>query len=277
MPRGIATFCLASLLLLSCEKKPQDSSSADTPAAANPPVKPRQSPPERPAVTRSSLRQSLDQATSLPASPTRDQALESLAEDAMELDAELAREAFDQLTPNGPVRARMVGHLAMRLAEKDIGNATQWANSLEDETEKSLAFGNVALVLSAEDPAAAARLLSDSGIPSQDFDVAVVQVIQRWAAISPAEAAAWVQLFDASEARSAGLREIASAWADHDAPAAYAWISNLRDPTIRAEAIHGMAEAIQQRPAEDQQQLLRSAPKEIRLHHEKLTAEAEEN
>ncbi|MES2476822.1 MAG: hypothetical protein V4640_13645 [Verrucomicrobiota bacterium] len=277
MSRGFATFCLASLLLLSCEKKPQDSSSADTHAAANPPVKQRLSATERSSVTRSGLRQSLDQATGMQASPTRDHALESLAEDAMELDAELALEAFDQLTPDGPVRTRLVGHLAMRLAEKDIGNATQWAGSLQDETEKSLAFGNVALVLSAEDPAAAARLLSDSGIPSRDFDVAVVQVIQRWAATSPAEAAAWVQLFDASEARSAGLREIASAWADRDAPAAYAWIFTIQDPSIRAEAIHGMAEAIQERPAEDQRQLLRSAPKEIRLHHEKLTAEAEEN
>ena len=271
------TYLLLPLLIQSCDKPDQEKENPPpaTEVIRRPrPLRPSSSGPE---VTRAGLRASLDRAIANPVSTDRDHALESLIEESVELDPELARDAFLHLDPDGPVRQRTVEYLAMRLAELDLANAVQWAGTLDTDEERSLAFGNVALVLASDDPEAAAKLLSDSGVASRDFDVAVVQVIQCWAVKSPAAAASWVTLFDAGEARTAGLKEIASAWADRDAPAAFAWVSGIQDPAIHAEAVNGMAEAIFERPEEDQAKLLASAPKEIRLRHEQLKAEADEN
>jgi hypothetical protein len=277
MARRISIICLPLLLLVqSCDKPRQET--RNPPAATETTRQPRPLRPSStgPEVTRAGLRISLDRTIASPVSTDRDQVLETFIEGSVELDPELAREAFDHLEPDGTVRQRMVGHLAMRLAELDLNNATQWAGTLETDEDRSLAFGNVALVLSSDDPEAAAKLLSDYGVASRDFDVAVVQVIQRWAMKSPAAAAAWVALFDPGEARAAGLKEVASAWADLDVPAAFAWISGIQDPAIHAEASDGMAEAILDRPDEDQAELLRSASKEIRLRHEQLKAKADD-
>ena len=268
---------LLPLLPLSCEKSRRNRETPEPPAVASRPKRPPVPLTNGPETTRASLRASLDRATTVPASADRNRVLESFIEESVELDPELAREAFNQLSPDGPVRQRMIEHFGMRLAEQNIDSAVQWAASLETDAERSLAFANVALVLSDDDPAAAAKLLSDSGVASRDFDVAVVQVIQRWAVKSPAEAAAWVTLFDEGEARSAGLKELASAWADHDPSAAFAWISSIGNPALQEEAANAMAEAILDRPDSDQADLLRYASKKIRLRLERLKAQADEN
>lgn len=277
MARRIPLACLMlPLLMQSCDKPRQQSDRRAPATETTRPPRPQRPTTSGPEVTRAGLRTALDRTLTDPVSDDRDHSLETLIEEAVELDPELAAEAFNQLDPEGPVRQRLVEHFAMRLAELDLDNAVQWARTLETDEERSRAFANVALVLSSDDPEAAAKLLSDSGVASWDFDVAVVQVVQRWAAQSPAAAAAWVTLFDPGEARSAGLKEIASAWADSDTAAAYAWITGIQDATIHAEAVNGMAEAILDRPDQEQTELLASAPKEIRLRHEQLKAEADE-
>ena len=51
------------------------------------------------------------------------------------------------------------------------------------------------MIIAETDPQRAATLLSESGIAGRTFDVATVQVIQRWATQSQSRAAAWVALF----------------------------------------------------------------------------------
>ncbi len=277
MTRRFSITCvLLPLLMQSCDKPRHERESSLPPAASDRRPRPPRSSSSGPEITRVGLRASLDHAIANSVSADRDHTLETLIEESVELDPELAREAFDHLDPKGAVRQRMVEHLAMRLAEVDLDNAVQWAGTLESDDERSLAFGNVALVISSDDPEAAAKLLSDSGVASRDFDVATVQVIQRWAVKSPAAAAAWVTLFDPGDARAAGLKEIASAWGDQDAPAAFTWVAGIEDATLHAEAVNGIAEAILERSEEDQRTLLTSAPEEIRHRHEQLKAAADD-
>lgn len=189
----------------------------------------------------------------------RDQELSAAAWEAIDTDPGLALKTIQQMATGSEEKNRLLAHFAMRLADQDTEEAIRWANALTTDEEKSLAFGKIALVLSAKDPERAARLLSESGIPGRDFDVAVVQVVQRWAASSPAEAAAWVSLFSAGEARSAGLAEVVSVWIRQNATEAFAWIPTIPDPALRQEAERGAAQFILNEPEVSQDSLLKSA------------------
>jgi pimeloyl-ACP methyl ester carboxylesterase len=136
----------------------------------------------------------------------------------------------------------------MRLAEQDPDEALAWAASLGTEEEIAAAKGQIALVLAETDPQRAAHLLSESGIAGREFDVAVVQVLQRWAAQAPPEAAAWAASFPLGAAREAGLNIIVAQWAQADAQAAFAWMSGLQDETVRKEVALAMEEALLQQP-----------------------------
>ena len=206
----------------------------------------------------------------------RNRALSAATWDAIETDPDLALKSFQQMTAGSEEKNRLLEHFAMRLADQDAEQAIRWASALTTDTEKSLAFGKIALVLSAKDPERAARLLSESGIPGRDFDVAVVQVVQRWAAKSPADAAAWVTLFSDGEARSAGVAELVSVWIRQDATAAFAWIPSIPDPSLRQEAEHGAAQFILNEPPSSREAFLKSATVGTRAQFEKLQTEATE-
>ena len=204
----------------------------------------------------------------------RNRELSATAWDAIETDPDLALKTFQQMTAGSEEKNLLLEHFAMRLADQDAEQAIQWANALTTDNEKSLAFGKIALVLSAKEPERAARLLSESGIPGRDLDVAVVQVVQRWAAKSPADAAAWVTLFSPGEARSAGVAELISVWIRQDSTAAFAWIPRLPDPSLRQEAERGAAQFILNEPPNDREALLKSATAGTRTEFEKLQTEA---
>jgi hypothetical protein len=189
----------------------------------------------------------------------RNQALSTAAWDAIETDPDLALKTVQQMATGSEEKNRLLAHFAMRLADHDTDEAIRWASALTTDEEKSLALGKIALVLSVKEPERAAQLLSESGIPGRDFDVAVVQVVQRWAATSPADAAAWLSLFSAGEARSAGLAEVVSVWIRQNAAEAFAWIPSIPDPILRQEAERGAAKFILNEPEISQNDFLKSA------------------
>ena len=136
----------------------------------------------------------------------------------------------------------------MRLAEQDPDEALAWADTLDTEMETAAAKVQIALAMAEADPQRAAHLLAESSIAGREFDVAVVQVLQRWAAKSPADAAAWALLFPPGAAREAGLKIIVSCWVKSDVHAALAWMATIQDETLRQEATLGMEETLLQQP-----------------------------
>jgi len=269
-------FCL-SLLLVSCDKPAVKRGTSD------PDVKPK----APPAVTKSicetspdareKVRDSLDEANRISSPEERANAVAAIVWDSLELDPKLAADAFQQLTPGAAQRVRLVQHLAMRLAEEDVDAAIKWADALENPDEISFAYGKIALVIAETDPERAANLLSESGIAGREFDVALVQVIQRWAAAKPADAAAWVVLFDAGEARTASMNTVVSLWAKSDAPAAFGWIGSIENDALREEARQAMAEAILQQSPPVQNEWLKLASAEVRNAFEKLKQQADKD
>lgn len=277
MKARIFSLLLLGLLLASCDRPRKTATEPPTQITA-----PRVTKSDRPASddpprSRDQLQAAFKKADEMASPEERNRALAAAVWDAWELDPELARQGLQQLTTGSEEKNRLIQHFAMRLAELNGNDAVRWAESLDTDEEKSQAFGKIALVLSADEPARAAHLLSDSGVAGRDFDVAVVQVVQRWAAQSPADAAAWVVLFDPGAARSAGLKETLAVWARSDAPAAFSWIAAIQDEQIRDEAMTGLIENIRDQPELSQKELLELATPELRARFETLKAKAAGN
>lgn len=179
---------------------------------------------------------------------SREKALADIAWNAMESDPEAAHQAFQYLPEGGAEKIRLIQHYAMRLAEQNADEAIEWAETFENASENSAAIGHVALEIAEADPLRAAKLLSESGITGRDFDVVLVQVIQRWAAQSPQESATWVSSFPQGEARVAGIRTIMDQWLVREPAAAFGWLDRIEDESVRKETARVMQGVILQQP-----------------------------
>ena len=244
-------LCLwLGLCLVSCDKPaPPNTRSGETEAA--PRIRNDTRPPRVDAPDpQEELRLALKAASELAVPAARDQAIAEIAWNALETDPDLAREAFQQLPADSVEKIRLIRHFAMRLAEQNLDEALTWAATLGTEKEIAAAHGQIALVISNTEPERAAKLLSDSGVAGREFDVSVVQVVQRWAATSPPDAAAWVALFPPGKFRQAGIQTVVSQWATTDAPATLAWMATLQDEALRKETALAMAQALLQQPPE---------------------------
>lgn len=238
------------LLLVCCDK--QGSSEASNQNAA-PTIKSsvRRHASEQEQAERSSKtpREILDGLDALD-SDEREKELAAIAWNTIETDSKIAHEAFGKMSPGSSEKIRLIQHYAMRLAAQNIDEAIAWAEALENETEKSAALSHIAIALAETDPQRAAHLLTEADIPGRDFEVAVVQVIQRWAAKSPAEAAAWVSQFPQNPAREAGVKFISERWLPADAPAAFAWLGGIKNAELRQETARAMEGVILQQSEE---------------------------
>ena len=114
----------------------------------------------------------------------------------------------------------------------------------------------------------AAHLLSESGIAGREFDVAVVQVLQRWAAKSAPDAAAWTVSFPPGPARTAGIPYIVSQWAQADAAAVLTWMHALQDEEVRKETLLALEKALLQQPQNVRDAWLEHADSQTRLELE---------
>lgn len=235
------SVCFSLLLLAACER-PEKSAQGVKEKAGPEIVRSQRPPRESTPDKKEDMREQLAKARMNEEPQERNKMLAQVAWNAMELDPELAREAIDSLPLDSPDRIALLQHFAMRLADEDPDEALKWAATLESEREAAAARVRIALVIADADPARGANLLSEHGLANREFEVAVVQVLQRWSNKSPQDAAAWVALFPPGEFRKAGVETVASGWLGSDPQAAFAWLSSLTDEAIRTEAGDAFAE-----------------------------------
>lgn len=252
------------LLLASCDKRREDGGNPDSThtAASRETKRPRPADAETEEEPPADPREALKSAEAIPSTEEREKAISQIAWDTMETDPDLSSRAFAMLAPDSAERLRLIQHFAMRRAEANPDEAMQWAESVGSEKEISVAKCQIALVLAENEPLKAAGLLSESGIEGREFDVALVQVIQRWAEQSPADAAAWAVNFRAGEARAASIREIVSRWIETDPAAVFSWKSGLTDPSIRQDITAALVEAAASTPGANKPAWLESADEE---------------
>ena len=263
MTRRTLAFLCSCLLLVSCDKPVSSDVGKDADAPAESVARRRHAPREQAPGTPEALRTILETAVKIESPAAREKALADVAWNALEIDPELALDAFQQLPAGSTEKIRLIRHYAMRLAEQDPDEALAWAATLGSEQEVAVANAQIALLLAESDPRRAANLLSESGLVSRDFDVAVVQVVQRWAARSPPDAAAWVTIFPPGAAREAGIKIIAGQWLARDAPAAFDWLDALKDEGLRKETARAMEGVILQQPKDIREAWLQHADARI--------------
>ena len=232
-PKFISLFSL--LLIAACDRPEKSGRKAEGDAG---PTITRSHRPlrEEPPDLKQKLREEFAQARMSAEPEERDKLLAQVAWNAMELDPELAREAFECLMLESPERIALLQHFAMRMADANPDEALKWAASLESEREMAAARARIALVIADADPARAANLLSEFGLANREFEVAVVEVLQRWSDKNPQDAAAWVAIFPPGEFRKAGVETVVSRWLGNNAQAAFGWLSGVDDEEIRTEA-----------------------------------------
>jgi hypothetical protein len=256
-------ICLSLMLIVACERSAKDGKDAE--AKANPEITRAHRPPRETLPDKQGeLREELAKARMCAEPEERDKRLVQVAWNAMELDPELAREALESLMPESPDRIALIQHFAMRMADANPEEALKWAATLESEREAAAARVRIALVLADADPARGANLLSEFGLANREFEVAVVQVLQRWTNKSPQDAAAWVAVFPSGEFRKAGVETVASGWLGSNPQAAFAWLSSLSDEQIRMEAGDAFAKMFLQQAPETRESWLGFADVQIR-------------
>ena len=160
------------------------------------------------------------------------------------------------------------------LHPKSNFQAIEWSETLESEMEIAAALSQIAVTLSETDPKRAANLLSESAIPGRDFEVAIVQVIQRWSAQSAPDAAEWVGLFPPGAAREAGIKIIAEHWLSKDTPTAFAWLDQMEDVELRKETARAMEGIILQQSPATRDAWLQHANPQIRIELEQQRDQA---
>lgn len=261
---ALGMSCLTGLWVISCDKPGPEDGRPDPGGTQTRTSRGGHSPRQPVQGSPAELRKILKSAVGIESPAAREKAIADVAWNALETDPDLAVEAFLQLPTGSTEKIRLIQHYAMRLAEQNPDEALAWAATLGSEEEISAAHSQIALALAETDPRRAASLLSESGIVSHEFDVTVVQVVQRWAAQSPPDTAAWVARFPSGPAREAGIKIIADRWLQADPQAAFSWLAALQDTGVRKEAALGMEEAILQQPKDIRDTWLQHADDSIR-------------
>ena len=270
-------LCAFGLSLVSCDR-PEATGSGGAAADPSAPAAPQRHAIRQPKADAATVaRDGIEEASRLEAPEERDKALAEIAWNAIETHPEIALEAMLRLPAGGVERIRLIQHHAMRLAGQDLEQAIAWAGSLESPVEASAAMAQIALTIAETDPHRAAGLLSESGIEGRDFDVALVQVIQRWAAGSAPDAAAWVAMFPPGAAREASVRAVAERWLPGDAAAAFRWLEGIGDEGFRRETARAMQGVIIQQPEAVRETWLGQASAGVRAELERQREQALED
>lgn len=258
---------LVSLLLLAACDKRQETGSSPESASGLPRRETKRPRSAIEATNEKSITnpiEALNRAASIPSGIEREKALSQVAWETLENHPDVCLQALAKLDLDGAERVRLIQHIAMRRAEANSDEALKWAETLGSEKEISVAKCQIALVLAESNPLEAAGMLSASGIEGREFDVALVQVIQRWAEKSPSEAAAWAVSFKPGEARTASIREAVSRWVGKNPAAMFAWKAGLADPAIQRDIIAALAEAAAKQPDNTPPPWLDAADEETR-------------
>ena len=210
------------------------------------------------------VRISYEEALVLEDSAEQQRVFAEVAWDAIELDPELAQEAFARLETGTEASKRLIGHFVMRLADEDPVAAVEWARGLEDPAERSEGLGRAAVVIANQEPQLAGDLVVNEMEPGRSRDRSAVQVVQRWSQSNPEAALSWAESLDSRPARQAGMSEAVGRWMSRDESAVVSWLVAVETEQARAEAVLAVADALGRMPDEESQRIIGLLDGELR-------------
>lgn len=208
---------------------------------------------------REQVREAYDMALVMEEGRERQKAFEQVAWDAIELDPAIAQDALDQLTPGSPAAVRLVGHFAMRMADDDPAGAIEWVRQLENESERSEAFGRIAVVWSNADPEAAVALVMEEMLPGRPRDRTCVQLVQRWSQQDPKSAVSWAVDLENRSARQAAIQAALGQWFLKDERATEEWVLAAEEGAPRSEAEVALTKVLMAQTPQKRQEWIEGA------------------
>lgn len=252
-PLLLASFVL-SCLLNSCERKEQ-TTSGTPPASALP-----EHHEGRSREPQAAANGALASAAALENKDESRLALEKLVWDHADDDLQLSCEAFDVLRKDGPPPAELTAFLAGKLTASDPESAVAWAKSLSRNENRDAAYAQIAVTLGGTSPKHAAEFAVKYLPPGSGHDQVFIDIASQWAEEDAPSAAKWVGRFPEGEARKGGLKAVIFHWSE---PAEAApWIGGIPDQTVRDEALAALADVLKTASPHTSEAWLESLPDE---------------
>jgi hypothetical protein len=273
--KTILSVCFTvTALLVSCDETKRSASPGD--ASESGPRAPHAKREGSTATARKAKhRKALEAALKIESPDDRDQALAAVVRDALEVAPDISAEAFKHLSPASAGKQALLQSCAKQLIGKSPEAALAWADSLGEARDVLSAKAQAIRLLGESDPARAVKLLSGAGfeIGKPPGSFIATTTVRRWAAKSPADAAAWAIGLPPDGSRKVAIRAAVSEWIKNDSPATLAWMAGIDDDALRQEASHAVAENLVRTPPSMREAMLESAAPALRGELERQVEE----
>lgn len=195
----------------------------------------------------------------------RNRALTALATDAMKDRPDLAQIAILKLPADSPELPGLLSNYLAGLLESGTSDALAWVDSLEDEGMAGMARELLAgLIPDAQVATTVPRALDAGKIAGTGFKPGDEQMLQRWAAVDPQAAAAWLANMPAGQSRDEGFRNLSRSLVQGGDETAVNWLKSLPSEGLRANAREAMAAAIMETPEPIREAMLGAPDSELR-------------
>lgn len=137
---------------------------------------------------------------------------------------------------DGSVKDYVTSQLAERIAREDVGRSAQWAQSLSDGRSKNRAVGVVAYQWARKDPASAAQWIDGMGEQEARFS-GMEGLVKVWVDRDAAATAEWLNGYDSSEGKDGAVEIFVNAIKRKDPASAMQWAETMTDQEEREEAM----------------------------------------
>lgn len=138
--------------------------------------------------------------------------------------------------PVGTEGDETIRRAAMEWASQDPAGAMDWAKTIPDEALRHIVLAAEMVAWSDSAPGPAAAFALENLPAGRLLDDTLVSIVQRWAQMSPREAATWVGRFPEGALRATAIENLVTQWQQTDADSARKWRgANLKPPTPAAQ------------------------------------------
>lgn len=151
-------------------------------------------------------------AMDLSAGGNKTAAIDSLALEAATQKDTLAAMNLVANLPAGTDRNNLLNYVVQQWAATDMDAAISWIKDIDDASSRGRILRNVAVNLGAQNPSAAAQLITGSMDAGPARDEGLAQVVRFWAASAPEQAAEWVQGLSDETLRDTDLQIVTDVW-----------------------------------------------------------------
>lgn len=139
--------------------------------------------------------------------------------------------------PPSPERDAVLKYSVLQWATVSRGDALAWANQVPDPQLRETMLEKITIEYGIQNPAGAAKLLSNVLIGEESRENAAINIVRFWAPSAPADAAAWAQRLPDGELRDNIMANLVDVWGKGDSTGVALWLNQLPPSRSRDAAV----------------------------------------